>query len=73
MKRKMPHFTDQDRPESVKRIYRALERDHQEMPAAMKARIAARQGKPGKQKQGPPYKAPLTKSAFSIALRNLTA
>jgi hypothetical protein len=30
------------------------------MPAEMKARIAARQGKRGKQKQGPPYKAPIT-------------
>jgi DNA-binding ferritin-like protein len=33
------------------------------MPAEMKARIAARQGKPGKQKQGPPYKGPITKEA----------
>ena len=56
----MPDFEDQDRPESVKNIYRALKRDHPEMPAEMKARIAARQGKKGKQKQGPPYKGPLT-------------
>lgn len=53
-------FTKQDRPEKVKDIYRALKRDHPNMPAEMKARIAARQGKPGKQKQGPPYKGPLT-------------
>jgi len=69
----MPSFLDQDRPESVKKIYRALKRDHPEMPAAMKARIAARQGKPGKQKQGPPYTAPISekRASFSIALRNL--
>lgn len=59
-KRKGKHFTDQDRPEKVKDIYRALKRDHPEMSAEMKARIAARQGKPGKQHQGPPYKAPLS-------------
>ena len=56
-------FLEQDRPEKVKEIYQALKRDHPEMPAEMKARIAARQGKPGKQKQGPPYKAPLVKEA----------
>lgn len=56
-------FLKQDRSESVKKIYRALKRDHPTMPAAMKARIAARQGKPGKQHQGPPYKGPLTKQA----------
>lgn len=59
-KRDMPSFLSQDRPAKVKEIYRALKRDHPGMPAAMKARIAARQGKPGKQKQGPPYKGPLT-------------
>ena len=58
----MPHFTDQDRPAKVKEIYRALKREHPSMPAEMKARIAARQGKKGKQHQGPPYKGPLTKS-----------
>jgi hypothetical protein len=58
--RDMPHFTEQDRPKKVKEIYRALKREHPGMPAEMKARIAARQGKPGKQKQGPPYKGPLT-------------
>lgn len=64
----MPSFTKQDRPEKVKEIYRALKRDHPEMPAAMKARIAARQGKPGKQKQGPPYKGPLTPKTASACL-----
>jgi len=59
-KKDMPSFTEQDRPKKVKEIYRALKRDHPNMPAAEKARIAARQGKPGKQKQGPPYKAPLS-------------
>lgn len=53
-------FLEQDRPEKVKEIYKALKRDHPDMPAEMKARIAARQGKKGKQKQGPPYKAPIT-------------
>jgi hypothetical protein len=56
----MPHFTEQDRPEATKKIYKALKREHPGMPAEMKARIAGRQGKPGKQKQGPPYTAPLT-------------
>ncbi len=59
--RDMPSFTKQDRPKKTKEIYRALKRDKPSMPAEMKARIAARQGKPGKQKQGPPYKAPLAK------------
>lgn len=59
----MPHFTDQDRPKKVKEIYRALKRDHPDMPAEMKARIAARQGKKGKQHQGPPYKGPITKTS----------
>jgi hypothetical protein len=44
----MPHFTEQDRPEKVKDIYRALKREHPDMSAEMKARIAARQGKRGK-------------------------
>jgi len=64
--RNMPHFTEQDRPEKVKEIYRALKRDHPDMPAEMKARIAARQGKKGKQHQGPPYKGPLTKGASRL-------
>ena len=58
----MPHFTEQDRPKKVKEIYKALKRDHPDMPAEMKARIAARQGKPGKQHQGPPYKAPINET-----------
>jgi hypothetical protein len=62
-KRDMPGFLEQDRPKKVKEIYSALKRDHPGMPAAMKARIASRQGKPGKQKQGPPYKGPLSKKA----------
>lgn len=56
----MPPFLEQDRPEKVKEIYSALKRDHPDMPAEMKARIAARQGKRGKQKQGPPYEGPIT-------------
>lgn len=59
MSRDMPSFTRQNRPEKVKEIYRALKREHPDMPAEMKARIAARQGKPGRQPQGPPYKAPI--------------
>lgn len=69
--RDMPSFLDQDRPAKVKEIYRALKRDHPEMPAEMKARIAARQGKKGKQHQGPPYKGPLTKEALSPKATNL--
>jgi hypothetical protein len=60
-KKDMPPFLQQDRPEKVKDIYRALKEEHPGMPAEMKARIAARQGKPGKQKQGPPYKGPLAR------------
>lgn len=56
-------FLKQRRPQGVKRIYRALKREHPEMPAEMKARISARQGRPGKQAQGAPYKGPLTKAA----------
>lgn len=69
-KKDMPSFTDQDRPEAVKKIYRALKRKHPEMSAEMKARIAARQGKPGKQHQGPPYTAPI-KTAGSLGIRRL--
>ena len=61
--RDMPHFTDQDRPDKVKEIYGALKREHPGMPAEMKARIAARQGKKGKQHQGPPYRGPLAKES----------
>jgi hypothetical protein len=69
----MPHFTEQDRPEKVKDIYKALKREHPDMPAEMKARIAARQGKPGHQHQGPPYKGPLTKESAAAALVRLLA
>lgn len=61
----MPHFLDQDRPAKVKEIYRALKRDHPEMPAEVKARIAARKGKKTPQSRKPPesggpkYKAPI--------------
>lgn len=65
----MPSFLKQDRPEDVKDIYRALTRDEEQAREMKKrygkdwkevaARIAARQGKAGKQEQGPPYKAPI--------------
>lgn len=61
-------FLEQNRPAKVKEIYRALERDHPEMPAGMKARIAIRRARkdPRARKSpkhgGPPYKAPLTTS-----------
>jgi hypothetical protein len=64
-------FMKQDRPRKVKEIYSALKRDHPGMPAGMKARIAARQGKPGKQKQGPPYKGPLTPQGKPSAFRRV--
>lgn len=66
--RDMPSFLDQNRPAKVKEIYSALKRDHPDMPAEMKARIAARQGKRGKQKQGPPYKGPITSKYKSASL-----
>jgi hypothetical protein len=58
-------FLEQDRPGKVKEIYKALKRDHPEMPAEMKARIAARKGKKSPQSRkspedgGPAHKAPL--------------
>jgi len=58
-------FLKQDRPEKVKEIYKALKRDHPEMPAEVKARIAARKGKKSPQSRKPPetggpaHKAPL--------------
>lgn len=55
----MPPFLKQDRPAKVKEIYSAIKREHPNMPAEMKARIASRQGKRGKQPQGPPYKGPV--------------
>ena len=59
-KKDMPGFLEQDRPKKVKSVYSVLKREHPEMPAALKARIASKQGKKGKQKIGPPYKAPLS-------------
>jgi hypothetical protein len=59
-------FTEQNRPEKVKEIYRALERDKPNMPAEMKARIASRKGKKSAKSRkapehgGPKHKAPLT-------------
>jgi len=61
-------FLEQNRPAKVKEIYRALERDHPEMPAGMKARIAIRRARKDPQARkspkhgGPPYTAPLTTS-----------
>ena len=61
-KKDMPKFVEQDRPEKVKGIYTALKRDHPEMPAEMKARIASRRGSrsSAKRKEGPPYAGKLT-------------
>ena len=67
----MPSFTKQDRPEKVKEIYRALKREKPSMPAAMKARISAKFGKPGVQKKGPPYKGPLTKDNIKKTAKEL--
>lgn len=68
-------FLKQDRPEKVKEIYKALKRDHPDMPAEMKARIAARQGKPGKQKQGPPYKGEIMEKKAKVPsyIRNISS
>lgn len=61
----MPPFLKQDRPAKVKEIYKALKRDNPNMPAEMKARIAARKGKSSPKARKPPetggpaYKAPL--------------
>lgn len=41
----MPPFLEQDRPEKVKEIYRALKREHPEYSAGKKARIANAMGK----------------------------
>lgn len=62
-KKKMPHFTEQDRPAKVKQVYKALKREHPGMPAGMKARIASRKGSsdPSERKSGPPYSGPLSK------------
>lgn len=62
----MPPFLEQDRPAKVKEIYSSLKRDHPDMPAEMKARIAARKGKKSPQSRkspadgGPKYKGPIT-------------
>lgn len=59
-------FLAQRRPAKVKEIYRALVREHPEMGAEMKARIAIRKGRRSKQARkspqhgGPPYRAPLS-------------
>lgn len=39
-KKDMPGFLEQDRPKKVKEIYSAIKRDHPDMPAGKKARIA---------------------------------
>jgi hypothetical protein len=78
-------FLKQDRPAKVKEIYKALKRDHPNMPAEVKARIAARKGKKSPESRKPPetggpaYKAPLHyehkdgkyKAAMSRAIKNL--
>lgn len=56
--REMPSFTKQKRPAKVKEIYKALKREKPGMPAAYKARIAGKFGKPGVQEKGRPYTAP---------------
>ena len=43
-KKDMPDFLDQDRPEKVKEIYKALKREHPEYSAGKKARIANAKG-----------------------------
>lgn len=40
----MPGFLEQDRPKKVKEIYKALKREHPDMPAGQKARIASSKG-----------------------------
>jgi hypothetical protein len=83
-KTSMP-FLKQDRPAKVKEIYKALKRDHPNMPAEVKARIAARKGKKSPESRKPPetggpaYKAPLHyeykdgkyKAAMYRAIQNL--
>jgi hypothetical protein len=61
-------FLKQDRPSKVKEIYSALKRDHPDMSAEKKARIASRQGKRGKQKQGPPYSGPIKEGSVTDRL-----
>lgn len=65
-------FLDQNRPEKVKAVYRALKRDHPEMSAEMKARIASRKGSsdPMMRKSpkhgGRPHAAPITKEGAHV-------
>lgn len=63
-KRDMPSLCKQDRPAGVCKIDKALKKDHPGMSDEMRARIAIRQGKPGKQKQGPPYKGQIKQSSL---------
>ena len=72
-KKDMPGFTEQDRPEKVKDIYRALKHEHPGMPAEMKARIASRKGKksPAARKEGPPYTAPLARPKKAAPLSDI--
>lgn len=67
-KHKMPHYVEQDRPEKSKEIYTAMTtgKDGRELRERygkkwkeVAARVATRQGKSGKQHQGPPYKDPI--------------
>lgn len=66
LEKKAKPFLEQDRPPKVKEIYKALKRDHPEMPAGKKARIAIRKARKTPQARkspkhgGPPYKAPIT-------------
>lgn len=65
LEKKAKPFLEQDRPDKVKEIYSALKRDHPDMPASMKARIAIRKSRKSPQARkspkhgGPPYKAPV--------------
>ena len=81
-KKDMPSFTKQDRPESVKKIYRALKKPKSARKMrerygkdwkAVAARIAARQGQRGKQEQGPPYKGPIEKAAELLWISKFAA
>jgi len=72
MRKTAKPFLEQDRPEKVKEIYRALKRDHPDMPAEMKARIALRRANPDPAKRkspkdgGPSYKGPITEKYRSV-------
>ena len=67
-KKKMPHFTEQDRPRKAKEIYEAmtegssareLKQRYGKRWKEVAARVAGRHGKPGKQHVGRPYKEPV--------------